>query len=166
MHQRSRSLVGQDHRDCLPAQKVSVRKVIWYRRTDGARARGIIIVHVLSAVSLNVSPAGLACPARRPFDPAVQWSILTHSFPLGPRSLGLSLAVAAVCRVRYDTTGRISHPDCTRASEGGREDGGSCERTETEREQSTTYLACLTQLKNTFVRSVARSPARSCRWSP
>ena len=64
VHQRSRSLVGQDHRDCLPAQKVSVRKVIWYRRTDGARARGIIIiVHVRSAVSLNVSPAGLACPA-------------------------------------------------------------------------------------------------------
>ena len=45
------------------------------------------IVRVLAAVSLNVSPAGMAW---RPFDPAVQWSILTHS---------VSLAAAAVASV-------------------------------------------------------------------
>ena len=109
-HVHQRPLVGQDkdHHDSLPAQKVSVRRVIG--QTEGTRA----VRHhhgARAAVSLNVSPP----PPGGPFDPVVHPQLDSHSFP--PHS--------------YDTTGRISHPDCTRARE-------RTDRAETEQRQSTT----------------------------
>ena len=76
VHQRplaSRS--GQDHHDSLPAQKVSVSRVIG--QTEGTRAVQRHHHRARAAVSLNVSPP----PPGGPFDPVVHPQSLTL-FPL------------------------------------------------------------------------------------